>query len=98
MGVYSIDDGQDNPWRWRSKLAYAIGIPAPLVAAGAALAVGLGIGHMTRGCADLPCLTDGQRGETLGPNFDWDGGTVRGTPILQQKVVYTASLGSLLAD
>jgi hypothetical protein len=81
---------RDNPWRRRSKLAYALGIGAPLAAGGAALALGLGIGHMTRGCADHPCLTDGQQGDTLGPNFDWDGGTVRGTPILGQKLVWTA--------
>jgi hypothetical protein len=78
----------DNPWRGRSKLAFAIG--APLATAGAALALGLGTGHMTRGCADHPCLTDGQQGETLDPNFDWDGGTVRGTPILGQKLAFTA--------
>jgi hypothetical protein len=53
-------------------------------------ALGLGTGHMTRGCADHPCLTDGQQGETLDPNFDWDGGTVRGTPILGQKLAFTA--------
>jgi hypothetical protein len=89
MGGYSIDDGQENPWRRRSKLAFAIAAPPAM--ATVVIAGGLWAGGFdTKGCAgDHPCLTDRHHGGQLDPNFDWDGGTVRGTPILRQKLVYS---------
>jgi hypothetical protein len=77
----------ENPWRRRSKLAFAIG--GPTLTAGVAIFGGLwGGGYATRGCAgDHPCLTDWpqHRHAQLGPDFDI-GGTILGTPVGQRFV------------
>jgi hypothetical protein len=76
-----MEDGPENLWRWRSTRVASIG--APLGAAGAILWTGLVAGHVTRGCADHPCVT--QRTSDLGPNVDYGGGTAN-TPVIGQKV------------
>ena len=82
---------RENLWRWRSKLAFAIGAPA--ATAGAVIVSGLAAGGIYHGgcISDHPCLTDRQHDAELGPNFDYDGGgTVLGTPRLGQKIVFSA--------